>query len=443
MPFLRSVGRWGMTALMINCVIGSGIFGIPGELIAIVGRASPLAMLAAGLGMTIFVLCFAEVASHFSESGGPYLYVRTTFGRFPGMLVAWFSWLASVGGAAANVSLFAIYFAGFVPWTAQGWQRATAITGFVAVPVLINYIGVQKGSELSGVLAVTKLLALGSLIVLGLIHFGRHFEPVHMVEITAPGWKAWLDALLITAFAFGGFEHGVVPTSEVENPRRTIPFALIVAAIVYTSVYVLIQFVTVATIGVTPAARPLAAAAAALVGNGGAILIGIAVLVSTYGNISAHFLSDPRLIYSLAARGEFPAPLGKVHSRFHTPHMAIVLHGAFVWLLALSGTFRWILALTAASMMIIYASVCATLIPLRRLRPEEQGFRLPFATVFVVMGIVFSVALVTRVEHRQALLMSITALIAIANWWGTRTRARVEVQMPTVSANGIATKGES
>src|SRR5882762_3764087 len=109
MPFLRSVGGWGLTALMVNCVIGSGIFGIPGELIAILGRASPLAMLAAGLGMTIVVLCFAEVASRFADSGGPYLYVRTAFGRFSGMQVGWFNWLAAVGGAAANVSLFAIY----------------------------------------------------------------------------------------------------------------------------------------------------------------------------------------------------------------------------------------------------------------------------------------------------------------------------------------------
>jgi amino acid transporter len=293
---------------------------------------------------------------------------------------------------------------------------------------------------LSAVLAAAKLLPLGLLILLGLAHFGRHAEPIHALELTAPGWRAWLDALLITAFAYGGFEHGVVPVSEVENPQRTIPFALIAAAIVYTSLYVLIQFVTVATIGLTPVARPLAAAAMALVGNGGAIFISIAVMVSTYGNISAHMLGDPRLIYSLAAHGEFPAVLGKVHSRFNTPHVAIALHGAFVWLLALSGTFRWILALTAASMMIIYASVCATLIPLRRLLPHTQAFRLPIGSVFAAIGMVFSVALVTRVEHRQALLMSITAVMATVNWWWARKQTKLELQTPAASPSGIATR---
>ena len=443
MPLLRSVGRWGMIALMVNCVIGSGIFGIPGELIAILGRASPLAMLAAGLGMTVIVLCFAEVAAQFPESGGPYLYVRTAFGRFPGMQVGWFNWLAAVGGAAANTSLFAIYFAGFVPWAAQGWQRAVAITGFVAVPTMVNYIGVQKGSKLSGVLAAVKLLALGLLIFLGLVHFGRHSEPAHVLELTAPGWRAWLDALLVTAFAYGGFENAVMPVGEVENPQRTIPFSLSAAMLICVAVYVLVQFVTLATIGTVPSARPLAAVATALIGGGGATFIGIAVMVSTYGNVSAHILSGPRLIYSLAAHGEFPAVLGKVHSRFNTPHVAIALFGAFVWLLALTGTFRWILALTAASLMIVYGSTCATLVPLRRQRPNARAFRLPFGRGFAMTGVVFSLALVTRVEHRQALLMSITAMIATVNWWWTRKQAQTELQMPAVSPSGIATRDGS
>jgi amino acid transporter len=432
-----------MIALMVNCVIGSGIFGIPGELIAILGRASPLAMLAAGLGMTVIVLCFAEVAAQFPDSGGPYLYVRTAFGRFPGMQIGWFNWLAAVGGAAANTSLFAIYFAGFVPWAAHGWQRAVAITSFVAVPTLVNYIGVQKGSKLSGLLAAIKLLALGLVILLGLIHFGRHSEAMHVLGTAAPGWRAWLDALLVTAFAYGGFENAVMPVGEVENPQRTIPFSLSAAMLICVAVYVLIQFVTVATIGAAPSSRPLAAVATVLIGTGGATFVGVAVMVSTYGNVSAHILSGPRLIYSLAAHGEFPAALGRVHRTFNTPHVAIVLFGVFTWLLALTGTFRWILALTAASLMIVYGTSCATLVPLRRQRPGAQGFRLPFGQAFAVVGVLFAAALFTRVEHRQALLMGITAMIATVNWWWTRKQAQVELPMQPASPRGIVTGDES
>jgi K+ transporter len=123
--------------------------------------------------------------------------------------------------------------------------------------------------------------------------------------------------------------------------------------------------------------------------------------------------------------------------------VAIVLFGAFTWLLALTGTFRWILALTAASLMIVYGSTCATLIPLRRQWPGAQGFRLPLGQAFSVVGVVFALALVTRVEHRQALLMSITAMIATVNWWWTRKQARVELPMQPASPRGIVTGHES
>src|SRR5579864_8697835 len=90
MTFVRSIGRWAMTALVINCIIGGGIFGLPDELTRLLGRASPFAMILAALGMTVILACFAEVASQFSEPGGAYLYVRTAFGRFAGMQISWF-----------------------------------------------------------------------------------------------------------------------------------------------------------------------------------------------------------------------------------------------------------------------------------------------------------------------------------------------------------------
>ncbi|MGH7973818.1 MAG: amino acid permease, partial [Limisphaerales bacterium] len=119
MPLIRSIGRWSLTALAINCIIGSGIFGVPGELMKTVGRASPLAMVLAGLATVIVVACFAEVSSRFSEPGGVYLFARTAFGRFAGIQVGWFWFLSTLGGAAANANLFLDYLAGLAPWTSN------------------------------------------------------------------------------------------------------------------------------------------------------------------------------------------------------------------------------------------------------------------------------------------------------------------------------------
>ena len=127
MTLVRSIGRWTMTALVINCIIGIGIFALPGELTRLLGRASPIAMVFGALAMAIIMACFAEVASQFSETGGPYLYVRTAFGRFLGMQIGWFHLLIDMVGVAICAALFMSYLTKFLPWELNAWQRAALL----------------------------------------------------------------------------------------------------------------------------------------------------------------------------------------------------------------------------------------------------------------------------------------------------------------------------
>jgi len=120
MPFIRAIGRWTLTALVINAVIGSGIFGLPSELTRLLGRASPVAMVVTAVAVATMILCMAEVASQFSDAGGPYLYIRAAFGRFSSIQTAWFHLLGAIGGGAASAALFTSYLAKFVPWVAHG-----------------------------------------------------------------------------------------------------------------------------------------------------------------------------------------------------------------------------------------------------------------------------------------------------------------------------------
>ena len=119
----RAIGRWAMTALVINCIIGSGIFGVPSELIRLLGSASPLVMIVAALAMTMIAAAIAEVASQFSEPGGLYLYARVAFGRFVGLQISWFWLLAAVGGGAAGANLFITYLGTFFLSATLGWIR--------------------------------------------------------------------------------------------------------------------------------------------------------------------------------------------------------------------------------------------------------------------------------------------------------------------------------
>lgn len=436
MAFVRSIGRRALTGLVINCMIGSGIFGIPGELNRLLGRASPVAMVLAALATALVILPTMEVASQFSEPGGAYLYARTAFGRFAGLQVGWFSLLSMVAADAANASLFVIYLAGFFPAAEHGWLRDLLMAALIGIPAWVNYRGARSGASLSSLLVVAKLLPLAVLIVLGLSRFGHNVPAFHLGEVTAVRPSVWLSALLLTGFSYGGFEAALCPAGEVKDPRRTVPFALAAALIGVACVYALVQVVTLATIGTSTSARPVADVAAVLLGGWGAPLIAAAVMISTSGHISSMILHAPRLAYSLAAKGEFPALLARLHPRYHTPGKAIVCYALLVWVFAASGGFLWALLLASGAKMIIYAAICAGLIRLRRMRPQAEAWRVPFGTAFSVAGTGISLAIVTQISKSGALLMLATAAVAAANWWFARGRVRESHAMAQESAAG-------
>lgn len=420
MPLVRSIGRWTMTALVINCIIGSGIFGLPGELIRLLGPASPVAIIFAALAVAVIMACMAEVASQFSEPGGPYHYVRTAFGPFFGIQIGWFHLLSIIGGFAAVSHLFMDYLVTFLPLST--FERDLLLAILISIPTITNYFGVRRGGNLSNIMTVAKTSPLVLLILFGLARFARHPQVIHASELASPALSNWVRALILLIFLFGGWEDSLIVAGEVKEPRRTIPFALMTGLFVCTAIYIFLQFITVAAIGTNVTDRPLAAVASVLIGRGGAAAVAIAAMVSTYGWISAGLLNAPRLLYSLAAEGDFPAVFAKLHPRFRTPTVSIVLFALTGWLLAVSGTFLWIVALAAASMIVYYAATCACLGRLRKLRPHADAFRVPFGPKLSIVAIGIALFLLTGLKSGEVLLMGITSLIAAANWLWVRRR---------------------
>jgi len=434
MAFIRAIGRWTMTALVINCIIGSGIFGLPTELTRLLGRASPFAMIFVALGMAVIMACIAEVASQFSEPGGAYLYVRTAFGHFAAMQIGWFELLSLTGGLAAVASLFLNYFTGFLPWSVNTWERSALLAVVIAIPAVVNYCGVRSGASLSNIMTVAKLSPLVLLVLFGVLRFAHEPQTIHASEIASPGFSNWVNAMLLLVFAFGGWEDGLLATGEIKEPRRTIPFGLGTGLIACAALYMLLQFITVATIGTKLTDRPLQETASALLGRGGATFVTITVLISTYGWISAAMLYGPRLAYSLAAQGDFPSVFARLHPRFQTPAIAILFYALTGWALAASGSFLWIVALSSGSMIILYAGVCASLIRLRKLRPSAEALRIPFGPLLSILAIAISLVLMTSLKRRELTLMSVTALFATANWlWARRNHLELETKAKAVA----------
>jgi amino acid transporter len=219
---VRAIGRWDLTAAVINGVIGSSIFGMPAVLAALTGAWSPLAALVAAAGILAITLCHAETASRFKEPGGPYLYGREAYGRAVGFQAGWLSFWIRVTSMGANLNVFVDYLGQIVPAAAAGAGRATVMFALAATVTALNVIGVRQGARAVDLFTIAKLLPLLLLVVLGL---GRISGEVLATQaVAAPDWT---QAVLLLIFAYGGFEAALIPASEAKDPRRDSAFALL------------------------------------------------------------------------------------------------------------------------------------------------------------------------------------------------------------------------
>jgi len=423
---LRALGRWSLAALAINSVIGSGIFGLPSTVAAYLGKRSPLAVLIAGAAMAIIMACFAEVASQFSAAGGPYLYARRAFGRLIGILVGWTLYLAQTAAPAANANLFVIYLAEFWPRAKEPWPRFLILTLLVWALALVNARGARQGALVSNVFTVAKILPLLMVISAGAAL--TLFHPAPWIGPAAYPASAWMKAIFLLIFSYGGFESALAPAGEARNPARDTAFALVVTLVSCTAIYALVQWVVVGVLGSQATSdRPLAEVARVTMGNRGAVLVSLGALASVYGYLSAKMLGMPRVTFAFAEAGDLPRVFAAVSRRFHTPWFSILIFASAVWGLALVGNFAWNVTLSVLARLFYYGVVCAALIPLRRIAaPRSQqpgiGFRLPGGPAWAVLGVLITVVLATRADLSKSIIVGVTVAAALLNWFWAKRR---------------------
>jgi APA family basic amino acid/polyamine antiporter len=422
---LRAIGRWSLAALMVNCIIGSGIFGLPSLISSLVGNASPFAWLFAAAGTALVMACFAEVSSRFDRSGGVYLYTRTAFGQTTGISVAWLGWLARLTAAAANANLFVIYLAEFWPLAKAPLIRPLVLTALLGFLAAVNYVGVRSGNTLSNFFTAAKLATLGGFMLAGFLFLGlKH----HSLVLSAPSGPTgpWFHAVLLLMFAYGGYETALMLGGEAKNPKRDYPFALLCALVVCTLVYTMTQGII---ISVVPAAsmteRPMATAAKLMLGRWGAGLVSFGVLVSCYGYLSANILGFSRLLFAQAEQGDMPQTLARVHSKFRTPHLAIVIFSVALLGFSLAGGFQWNVTVSAMSRLIYYGSVCAALPFLRRNKNSPKAeFHLPMGNLVAVLAVLVSLFLFPHLDRPGVIVLCVVAVLITANTLWARRQAR-------------------
>jgi len=426
---VRALGRWTLTGLVLNSIIGSGIFGLPGAIAKLLGPAAPVSYIVGALAIGVLMAVFAEVSSQFRESGGQYLYAREALGRFAGIQIGWFFLLVRLTSAGAVLNLFVTYLGEFWSAATTPLIRALIMSALVGGLALVNYRGVRAGAGVSNFFTITKVGALGLFIIAGLL-LVKHTTPA--TPAVAPTAGAWTDALIALVFAFGGFESALIPAAEAKDPRRDTPFALGVGLAIVAVCYFLIQIIAMwAVPDLASAERPLADAAHSFAGTTGAAAMAMAAMLSAYGWLSAAFVANPRLIYALGERGDFPRAFGAVHPRFRSPHLAILLWTVLVLGLAIYGSFIWNAILAGVARLVTYAATCVALIQLRRKRPQADRWRAPAGNLLAVIGIVFCAGLAVRMNATHATVMAAVAVIGTANWLVVRSRPPTTSEIKT------------
>lgn len=361
-------------ATVAGVSIGSGIFRVPAEVAAQSGDAG--AMLLVWVAGGLFVLCFAlllaELGAMFPQSGGLYVFVREAWGELPAFVYGWTFMLINPAGWAAIAMVFAEYLGKFVPLTEPG-RRSVAVA-LIIVLACANYRSVLLGAGIQNVFTFLKVIALISLAIF-VIALGDPSGGAFAGAVTwAPaGISGFLLALVAALWAYEGSATFCSLAGEVKDPQRNVPRALLLGVAGVMAIYLAVNLAYLYILPMDAIARsPLVAADAAsrVLGTGASALIAGLVIVSTTGSLAAISMSEPRVFFAMGRDRNFFAATGRIHPRFATPHVAIVVATAIACAYVAIRSFEQLAATFVLGMLPFYALAVLGVWRLRRTRPD-------------------------------------------------------------------------
>ena len=418
----RVIGVSGLALNIVNVVIGAGIFVLPAIVSIEMGAFGVIGYIFCGVMMAAIMLCYAEIGSRVTSSGGSYAYVEAAFGDFPGYIINWlyfFGW--GIIGSAAVINILADSLSAIFPAFANPLIRAVLFFILIGFMIVINVRGAKQGVVLVKMVTVIKLLPL-----LGIIIFG--FSKINSANLHwehIPSIHTFGDTALVLFFAFASFETSLGVSGEFKNPTRTVPLGIFLGGLVILIVYMLLQTVTQGVLGAEIASykdAPLAAVAEKIVGPAGATILLITAAISCFGGVSTDLMATPRSLFAGANNGLFPKFLGKVHSKFATPHVAVTVYGSLIFIFSVSGGFKQLAILASAAILLVYLTVILATIKLRRksTRPEEKLFRAPGGLVTPLIGIGAITWLLTSLSKWEILSTIIFIIVVCVIYFFTK-----------------------
>jgi len=387
----RTISLTGLSANIINSVVGAGIFVIPAVVAAGLGSASILAYLICGVLVILIMLCFAEVGSIITNSGGTYAYIETTFGKYAGFITANLYLIAAVTADAAIANALANIIGTFFPVFRGEFIQVSFFLIIFAGLAFVNIRGAEQGVRFVTIFSIMKTIPLLFIIFIGF----KDIDITNLYFESIPSLKKLGEVSLVLFFAFQGAEIGLSISGEVMQPQKTIPRAIFLSVLFILILYILIQTVSQGILGNELANykdNPLGEVAKRIFGPVGLTLISIGAAVSMFGSVSGGVLSNPRVIFSASKDGVIPVDLlSSIHKRFATPHVAILVYATSAFLFASFGGFKQLAVISSAAILIIYLGVALAVIKLRRKGIEAKkagSFRIPGGYTVPVLSVI-------------------------------------------------------
>jgi APA family basic amino acid/polyamine antiporter len=425
---IRGIGTAGLTANIVNGVVGAGIFTLPAAVALAAGALAPLAYLLCAVIMAGVVICFAEAGSRVPTSGGAYGTVEAAFGPAAGFVTGMLLIVSDVLASGGLASALADMLGSVAPPMASAAGRMISIGAIYGLLAWANLIGVGATARLITGATALKLLPLIGF--LGIALWAFHLPAPPSPATPPPHLAGFGRALILTLFAFEGMETALMASGEVRTPNRTVPRALLGAMLFVLALYLGVQLGAQHLLGADLAhqAAPLAEAAGRIIPAARPIMLAGAG-VSMLAWLASDVLGTSRMLFAFSRDGLLPAWLGRVDPASHVPARAVLVYGAAAALLAASGSFLELVLLSSLAAIAVYALACAASLVLRRRRVALAGkpWLVPFLPLAAAVGLAGMAGMIASAQWSEmaglaAVIAGSLVLYAVMRRAGRRAR---------------------
>jgi len=411
--FKRELGLLHATMIGIGGAISAGVFVMLGHAVALAGTTVIIALILCGI-INLFTMCsYAELGAALPRAGGEYTYSKAAYGGFFSFFTGWFEWISNMFFAALSAVGFAYMIPYILPIEMPLTSVALIAIALIAVFTVINIRGVKEAGTTE-----TAMMLILLAILLAYIVSGMTTPQAQNVQVYAPeGFFGVVKATSYIFVVFLGAEAVAVAQAEIKDPSKTIPRAILLSAAALIAFYTLVAFVTLRTVpseSLSGQSAPIIFAAEQALGKAGTVLLVIAGTIAALSSLNTSIMAQSRVAYAMSRDGYFPKVFSRIHDKFSTPHVAVVIGSIFTAVLAATGVINFVGYATDFGFIIGFALVNLSLMKLRRERPLiDRPFKTPLYPFTPIAGIVTSLFLLIFIDVGVLSLGLILCLLAV------------------------------